>query len=125
MTHISRALLGAIVVLVAGCTSAPPKPEPTAGCPQCPPLKPAPETARYQEVPFDALPGWKDATLVPSLRALLVTCGRPPTPLLVASELAAMVPADHDPAARRLLQELFSVYSITSSRSTDSGMLIS
>src|SRR5436190_1530637 len=116
MTHISRALLAGIVVALAGCTTtAPPKPGPMMGCPGCPPMKPAPETALYQEVAFDALPGWKEASLLPSLRAFLTTCGRPPTPLLIACELAALVPAGDEQAARRFFEERFGVHSMTSS----------
>ena len=122
MTHIPRALLLFIVVVAAACTTAPRKPEALV-CPQCPPVKPAPETARYQEVGFDALPGWSQASLTASLRAFLVTCGRPPTPLLVTCELAALVPAQDEAEARRFFEEHFTAYAITSSLGPDTGMI--
>jgi len=43
----------AVIVLAAGCAQLPRTPSP---CPQCPPPKPAPETARYEAVPFADLP---------------------------------------------------------------------
>src|SRR6185295_11941225 len=124
MTHIfSRALLGLIVLaalILVSCTPLPPKPEPTP-----PPAKPpaGPETALYQEVGFDALPGWPQASLSQSLRAFLVGCGRPPAPLLVACELAARVPAGDETAARQFFESQFIAYSLRSSTSGDVGLL--
>ena len=118
MTHIfSRALLVLIVLaalMAASCTPLPPKPEPTP-----PPVKPpaGPEAALYQEAGFSALPGWSQATLAPSLRAFLVGCGRPPAPLLVACELAALVPAGDEAAARQFFESQFTAYALRSSTS--------
>src|SRR6185436_2298764 len=122
MTHISRALL-ALIVVVAACTPLPPKPEPAppAKPPSVPPA--GPETALYQEVGFDALPGWPQASLSQSLRAFLVGCGRPPAPLLVACELAALVPAGDETAARQFFESQFIAYSLRSSTSGDVGLL--
>jgi len=120
MTHIfSRALL-VLIVLAAGCTPLPPKPEPAP-----PPVKPpaGPETALYQEVGFDALPGWSQASLSQSLRAFLVGCGRPAAPLLVACELAARVPAGDETAARQFFESQFTAYALRSSTSGDVGLL--
>jgi len=114
-----RALL-ALIVVVAGCTPLPPKPEPTP-----PPAKPpaGPETALYQEVGFDTLPGWPQTSLLPSLRAFLLGCGRPPTPLLIACELAALVPAGDEAAARQFFESQFTPYALRSSTTGDTGLL--
>jgi len=119
MTHIRLALL-ALIVLAAACTPLPPKPEPTP-----PPIKPpsGPETALYQEAAFDSLPGWSQASLVPSLRAFLAGCGRPPAPLLIACELAALVPPDDEAAARQFFESQFTAYALRSSTSGDTGLL--
>src|SRR6267143_5078713 len=95
-----------LIVMLAGCALAPSQPGPVScgpggacpACPQCPPAKPAAETARYQEVSFDALPGWSGAALQPSMRAFLAGCARPAAlgglagPLGRACELARAVP---------------------------------
>src|SRR5262245_39330031 len=88
MTHILSRVLLASIVVAAACTPLPPKPEapkPPITKPPTPPT--GPETALYQEVVFDALPGWSQAALAPSLGAFLTGCGRPPAPLMVACEL--------------------------------------
>jgi len=109
-----------LIVLAAGCTPLPPKPEPTP-----PPVKPpaGPETAFYQEVGFSALPGWSQATLSQSLRAFLVGCGRPQRPLLVACELAALVPAGDEAAARQFFESQFTAYALRSSTAGEIGLL--
>src|SRR5260221_2333753 len=119
MTHIRLALL-ALIVLAAGCTPLAPKPEPTP-----PPVKPpaGPEAALYQEVAFDVLPGWSQASLSQSLRAFLVGCGRPAAPLLVACELAALVPAADETAARQFFESQFTAYALRSSTTGDVGLL--
>ena len=123
MTHIFlRALLGLIVV-VAACTPLPPKPPapPSVAKPPTPPT--GPETAQYQAVAFDALPGWPQAALAPSLRAFLTGCGRPVTPLLIACELAAQVPPGDEAAARKFFESQFTAYALRSSASGDTGLL--
>lgn len=119
MTHISRAIVLA-AALAAGCTPLPPRPDTVP-----PPAKPpsALEAALYQEVGFDALPGWSQATLSPSLRAFLVGCGRPPAPLLVACELAAQVPPQDEAAARRFFESQFTAYALRSNISGDTGLV--
>jgi membrane-bound lytic murein transglycosylase A len=120
MTHIFFRALLVLIVLAAGCSPLPPKPEPTP-----PPVKlPAgPETALYQQVGFDSLPGWPQASLATSLRAFLVGCGRPPAPLLIACELAALVPAGDETAARQFFESQFTAYTLRSSTSGDVGLL--
>src|SRR5947208_15797793 len=66
ISRITTHMLAAIV-LAAGCAQLPGTPSP---CPQCPPPKPAPETARYEAVPFADLPGWNHALMAASLRSL-------------------------------------------------------
>jgi membrane-bound lytic murein transglycosylase A len=120
MTHIFRRVSFALILLAAACTPVPPKPEPVP----TPPKPPAgPESAVYQEVAFDTLPGWTQAALVPSLRAFLTGCGRPVTPLLVACELAAQVPAGDEAAARRFFESQFVAYTMRSSTAGDTGLL--
>lgn len=107
-------------LIAASCTPLPPKPEPTP-----PPVKPpaGPEAALYQEVGFNALPGWPQASLAQSLRAFLVSCGRPQRPFLVACELAALVPAGDEAAARQFFESQFTAYALRSSTSGEIGLL--
>ena len=121
MTHISRVLL-ALIVLAAGCAQVPPKQE-AAVCPQCPPAKPPPEAVHYRETTFDALPGWGQGPLAPSLRAFLTGCGRPPSLLVLACELAAMVPPDDDTAARQFFESAFTPYAMIPSDGGDGGLV--
>src|SRR4249920_1529853 len=121
MTHIFSRALPTLILLVAlvfaGCAPLPEKPAPVP-----PPVKPPPsgsEAALYQQVGFDALPGWSQGSLSQSLRAFLVGCGRPPAPLLVACELAALVPAGDEAAARQFFESQFTVYAMRSSTSGD------
>jgi membrane-bound lytic murein transglycosylase A len=124
MTHILWRALLALIVLTAACTPLPPKPEAPPAPVAKPPAPPTgPETAQYQEVAFDALPGWSQAALVPSLRAFLMGCGRPPAALMISCELAALVPPGDEAAARQFFESQFTVYALRSSSSGDSGML--
>src|SRR5262245_46153021 len=131
MTHIfSRSLL-ALIVVVAACTPLPPKP-PAPPPPVAKPPPTGPETALYQEAAFDALPGWSQAALAPSLRAFLTGCGRPPAPLKVASQLAApgtpghqaaQVTAGAEAGARRFFESQFTASALRSSTAGDTGLL--
>src|SRR5712692_3112789 len=118
MTHIFSRVSLFLIVLVAACVPVPPKPEPVPT-----PVKPPPESAAYKETTFDALPGWGQASLVPSLRAFLTGCGRPPVTLLVACELAAMVPRDDEAAARQFFESRFTSYALVSTVSGESGLI--
>ena len=134
----TRSLCASIgLILLAGCASAPPqapaKPEPMAcpaapaapACPvcvQCPPPKPAPESARYQEAPFEALPGWGNAALAPSLKAFLAGCPRPGA-LAKACDAARSVPAGDEAAARAFFEATFTPYGLVSSEGLDTGMV--
>jgi len=120
MTHILRRASFALILLAAACTPLPPKPAPVP----TPPKPPSgPESALYQEVAFDTLPGWTQAALAPSLRAFLTGCGRPVTPLLVACELAARVPPGDEAAARQFFESQFAAYALRSSIAGDTGLL--
>src|SRR6266403_2032131 len=90
-----------------------------AGCAQCPPPKPAPETARYEAVPFADLPGWNHALMAPSLRAFSSGCRR----FGRLCELAASVPADDERAAREFFEANFSPYALISSETGDRGLI--
>src|SRR3989440_1278082 len=119
MSHIARALLG-LIVLIAACAPLPPKPQ-VAMCP-CPPAKPAPETARYQETSFDVLPGWRETSLQPSLRAFVTGCPRLSGTLSRACQTAAIVP-DDPAAARQFFESTFVPYALISSESGDTGLI--
>ena len=120
-------------ILLAACAQVSPKPEPLAcpaapacpACPRCPPLKPAVESARYDEATFAALPGWGDAALQPSLRSFLAGCPRLAAPAVLASacEQARAVPAGDEAAARRFFESTFVPYAIASSENGESGMV--
>ncbi len=107
-----------LIVVLAGCAPFPPK----TVCPQCPPPKPVPETVRYQDASFDALPGWTAAALEPSLRAFLAGCPRPGA-LARACELARAVPANDELAARQFFESSFIPYALISSESGDGGVI--
>jgi hypothetical protein len=113
-THIAGILLAGVV---ASCAQAPtphgqmaagacPAVQPCPACPACPPAKPAPETARYLESTFDALPGWSAAALEPSLRAFLGGCPRGGA-RAAACTAARAVPAGDEAAARRFFEQTF------------------
>src|SRR5262245_46216646 len=114
-THMRGTLL-ALIVLAAGCVSAP--------CPQCPPAvtKPAPETALYVEYAFDALPGWPSAGLERSLRAFITGCPRPGALAQVCARAAA-VPTDDAQAARAFFEANFVPYALVSSGGPDVGLI--
>src|SRR6185503_12600301 len=121
MTPIFRRASFALILLAAACTPLPPRPPspPVAK----PPAPAGAETAQYQEVAFETLPGWSQAALAPSLRAFLMGCGRPPAPLLVACELAAMVAPGDEAGARRFFESQFIAYTLRSSTAGDTGLL--
>jgi len=119
MSHIRRALLLAVIVVAAGCTT-PLRTPPTV---PTPPAKPAPEVARYQPTTFSALPGWPSPGLAASLRAFLVGCGRPLTPLLVTCELAARVPVGDEAAAQAFFESTFTPYQLRTPEGADSGLI--
>jgi membrane-bound lytic murein transglycosylase A len=132
-----RAASCLVILLLAGCSQFPQRPDVLAcpqsaacpKCPQCPPPKPAPETVRYQEAPFDALPGWSGAALQPSLRAFLAGCARPPAlgglggALGKFCEAARAVPENDEAEARKFFEATFVPYALISSDSGDTGLI--
>jgi membrane-bound lytic murein transglycosylase A len=126
-THM-RFLLPVILLVLAGCATTLPREDLTCpadptcpACPQCPAVK-APETVRYQEAAFEALPGWEAASLAPSLRAFIAGCVRPVVHARVC-ELARALPEDDETAARRFFESEFTPYALVSSDSGDSGLV--
>ena len=110
-THIGLILAAAVL---AACTAAPPQP----------PKPPAPETARYQAMPFEALPGWSRAALEPSLRAFLAGCPRiTGAALSRVCALGQAVPKGDEPAARQFFESAFTPYALVSSNGPDTGMI--
>jgi membrane-bound lytic murein transglycosylase A len=129
MTHIVRAFacpVAAILVL-AGCAELPPPPRacpPCAECPQCPaPAKPA--EAKYQQIPFAEIPGWRDAAFAPGLRAFAAGCPwiAASHPLRRACDAALAVSADDEPAARRFVEATFSAWAVLSAEGAAEGMI--
>src|SRR3989475_3354535 len=106
----------AVIVLAAGCAQLPGTPSP---CRQSPPPKPAPETARYDAVPFADLPGWDHALMAPSLRAFSSGCRR----FGQLCGLAGRVPAGYERAAREFFEANFSPHALISSETGDRGLI--
>src|SRR2546429_9002763 len=115
ISRITAHILAAIV-LAAGCAQLPGTPSP---CPQCPPPKPAPETARYEAVPFADLPGWNQALGARSLRAFAWVCRR----FGGLGGPGGRVPAGDERAAREFFEANFSPYALTSSETGDRGLI--
>jgi len=104
----------ALILMVAGCAQTPPQP----------PKPPAPETARYQAMPFEALPGWSRATLAASLRTFLNGCPRITSAALSrVCALGQSVPREDEAAARQFFESAFTPYALVSSEGPDSGMI--
>ena len=111
-THIS--LIVAVTALAAACTQTP----------QRPVKPPAPETARYQALSFDALPGWSRAALEPSLRTFLNGCPRiAGAALSRVCALGQSVPRGDEAAARQFFESAFTPYALVSSEGPDSGLV--
>lgn len=94
-----------------------------APCPACAPAKPAPERAQYLEWSFDALPGWREASLEPSLRAFLAGCPRAGGPLINACALASAVAPGDEAAARRFFESAFTPYALVSADGNATGLV--
>src|SRR5919197_1837907 len=105
----------ASIVVVAACAPLPQKPEASL-CP-CPPK---PETARYEQTTFDALPGWASAQLEPSLRAFLAGCPRVSGSLSNACQLAAAVRPGEE---RQFFESVFVPYALISSETGATGLI--
>src|SRR5204862_6367407 len=106
----------AVIVLAAGCAQLPGTPSLR---PQRPPPNSAPETARYEPVPFADLPGWDHALMAPSLRAFSSGCRR----FGQLCEAAASVPSGDERAAREFFEANFSPYALISSETGERGLI--
>jgi membrane-bound lytic murein transglycosylase A len=112
ITHIAQIVVAS--VLAAACTQTP----------QQPAKPPAPETARYQAMPFEALPGWSRAALSPSLRTFLNGCPRiTGAALSRVCALGQAVPKGDEAAARQFFETAFTPYALVSSEGPDSGLI--
>jgi len=113
--QISRAITHiALILLVGACEQTP----------RVPPKPPAPETARYQAMSFDALPGWAQAPLEPSLRAFLAGCPRITGAALGrVCALGQSVAKGDEAAARQFFESAFTPYALVSSDGPDTGTI--
>src|SRR5581483_10615506 len=102
-----RRLFVALILAAAGCTTLR-----EASCPPCAPAKPAADQAQYLEWSFDALPGWEEAELEPSLRAFIAGCPRAGGALIDACALASSVAPGDEAAARRFFEDAFTAYAL-------------
>ncbi len=109
MTHMRKVCL-VLIVMAAACVPLAPKPKPT------------PESARYMESTFEALPGWPSRGLERSLRTFVTGCPRPGA-LARACELARSVPVGDDEASRQFFEASFVPYALLSSEGPDSGLI--
>ncbi len=97
---------------------------PARPCPVCPavPLKPVAEAARFDEVPFSAVPGWGDTDVAESLRAFLAGCARPTLhrALRPACDRARNVPPGGE---KGFLEAEFRAWRISAADGADTGMV--
>lgn len=101
-----RRLVLALILAAAGCTL----------------LTPA-KRGPYVPSSFDALPGWREAKLEPSLRAFLAGCPRAAGALIDACALASSVAPGDEAAARRFFESAFVPYALVDAAGTDAGLL--
>jgi membrane-bound lytic murein transglycosylase A len=135
MTHIARALVSALgaIVLASACQQLPAPTERAAVCPPCPAcapcptaaVPPAPREARFAAAGYDALPGWQEALLAPSLQAFVRGCARlaEAHALRGACEAAAAVPPQDEGAARSFFETGFSAYAIAAPDGAAEGLM--
>src|SRR5690242_16655427 len=88
----------------------------------CTPLPPA-GRGPYLPTSFEALPGWAEAKLEPSLRAFLAGCPRAGGALISACALASSVPPGDEAAARRFFESAFVPYALVSADGADTGLV--
>ena len=129
MTHILRAPAVSVfaILALAGCANLPPpQPAPAAraDCPVCPSAT-RPAEAKYQPMPFAAIPGWAGTTLAPGLRAFATGCARisPASALRRACEAARALPAEDEAAARNFIEATFDAWSVVSADGAADGMV--
>ncbi len=141
MTHILRLALGCVAAIVlSACTQMPgkspdvaaartdcPAATPCPSCPVCPaPDKPAPPAeARFEEAAWADVPGWTQATLVPSLRAFLAGCARTQSRAQwqAPCALARQLPAGDELAARAFFETRFTAWRILTPEGNAEGLV--
>jgi membrane-bound lytic murein transglycosylase A len=122
MTHIVRALASLCcgILVLAGCADLPKAPD----CPVCPvPLRPA--EAKYEQVPFAAIPGWAGADLAPGLRAFASGCARlaAGSALRRACDAARALPENDAAAARAFIESTFDAWAVAATDGKAEGMV--
>ena len=117
--HMARIVACFLALLAAACAPIA-RQEP---CPVCPPPKPTPERAQYLPWSFEALPGWSETRLEPSLRAFMAGCPRAGGALIGACALATAVPQDDEAAARRFFEANFVPYALIAPDGGDTGLI--
>jgi membrane-bound lytic murein transglycosylase A len=112
MTHIVRSLVALLVaILAAGCISVrEPGGEKAGG-------------ARYEPAAFAELPGWRDALLVPSLRAYLAGCPKLGNSLARACQVARAAADGDERAAREFFESNFTPYAVVSPDGSREGLV--
>lgn len=129
MTHIARFLSALILVAAAGCAVHPEQAATpaAASCPPCPvvPAVPRVEAARFDAVPFAAVPGWAANAAATSLGAFLAGCERPGIhrALGPACDAARQVPPGDEAAARRFFESAFAPHRIASADGATEGLV--
>jgi membrane-bound lytic murein transglycosylase A len=113
-----RRLALALILVAAGCA-----PLREGPCPSCPPPKPGAERAQYVAWSFEALPGWSEAKLEPSLRAFLAGCPRAAGVLINACALASAVAPGDEAGARRFFEAIFVPYALVGADGVDAGLV--
>lgn len=113
-----RRLAFALILVASACM-----PLREGPCPACAPAKPLPERAQYVEWSYDALPGWREAQLEPSLRAFMAGCPRAGGPLINACALASAVPPGDEAAARRFFEAAFTPFALVAGDGNDTGLV--
>ena len=131
MTHMVRAAVSVVAVILglAGCGGQPSRPAaqacpPCAECPACPAPPRAPE-ARYERVPFAALPGWSSTALAPGLGAFASACARmsPGSALVRACDAARALPPGDEAAARAFIEASFEAWALSSGDGAAEGTI--
>jgi membrane-bound lytic murein transglycosylase A len=133
MTHILRtlALPAAAILVAAGCAQLPQPAAPAASaCPACAECQPCPSPARpaelrYEQTAFAAIPGWRDATMAPGVRAFAAGCPRIPQAhaLRRACDQVLAAPPGDERAARLFAEEWFSAWAVASAEGTAEGLI--
>lgn len=102
-----RRLALSLILAVAACTA----------------LPPAPPRGPYEASSFEALPGWREAKLEPSLRAFLAGCPRAGGALIGACALASSVAPGDEAAARAFFETTFAPYALVAGDGSDTGLV--